>query len=118
MLIKQMFKMLLLPQRPYDIKLSNLSFYSESNIIWANITMNDSVVDAYVDLRRSFQQFYVHMSVDVDLENGKFEFKVMNRTIDVCRLFRDRKYAPFVQMLYRSLLPSCNCPSRCPIEKV
>lgn len=116
--IEQLFRLSFLSQRPYDIKLTNLSFYSTSNIIWTNITMKDSVVDTLVDLKSTFQQMYLHMSIDVDLGNGKFDFNAMNRTIDVCRVYRDRKYEPFIQILYKSVLPSCNCPSRCPIGKV
>lgn len=95
-----------------------MSFQSTHNDVSVNITMKDSVIDSWIELRETIQQFYVHTEVRLDLGNGKFEFEFMNRTINLCRLYRDRKYEPLVQIVQKNVLRHCDCMVRCPIQKV
>ncbi|XP_037038390.1 uncharacterized protein LOC119075911 [Bradysia coprophila] len=103
--------------RPYEIKLTNFSFSSVNNNFTFNVTITNSVIDAWIDVKETIEQLYVHPEVHLDLGNGKYDFEFMNRRVDVCRLLRDKKYEPLIQMAFRSILPYCNCPSRCPISK-
>lgn len=54
----------------------------------------------------------------VDTGNGLYDMEYFNRTINICRLFSDPKYEPFMQLVVRTTLPASNIPKKCPLGKV
>lgn len=61
---------------------------------------------------------YTQPEIYLDTGNGKYELEFMNRTIDVCKLFRDGRYEPLLQLLYKVLLKYTNFLQKCPVPKV
>lgn len=60
----------------------------------------------------------INVRVMVDSGNGLYDLVYVNRTVDVCRILRDSKYEPFLQLVLRTSLHSANYPRKCPIGKV
>lgn len=73
----------------------------------------------YIDLLEDFNEIYTEVSLVLDLNNkNEYDFDVVRRTIDTCRLFKDPTYEPVIQYLYKLFLNSGNFPTECPIKKV
>lgn len=52
-------------------------------------------------------------------DNSKFGIEFMNKTIDFCKMLRDRRYEPLVGSVYAAMetkVPSL--PKKCPLKKV
>lgn len=47
-----------------------------------------------------------------------YDMEVVNRTIDICRLFKNILYEPLIQIIYGIALESGDFPNSCPIKPV
>lgn len=108
----------LLLQRPYEVKLTNLTAYSLNENVYVNATINNSYINSYISLKETVPDMHMRLEVYVDEGDGKYELVFMNRTISACRIFRDRRYEPIVQVIYKIILSYGNLPRSCPIQKV
>lgn len=73
----------------------------------------------YLNLLEDLNELYTEVSLVVDLnDKNEYDFDVVRRTINTCRLFKDATYEPVVQYLYKLFLNSGNFPTACPIKKV
>lgn len=73
----------------------------------------------YLDVLEEFNEIYTEVSLVVDLnDKNEYDFDVVRRTINTCRLFKEPTYEPVVQYLYKLFLNSGNFPTECPIKKV
>lgn len=63
---------------------------------------------------------YVNLLAYSDSGNGHYDLELLNRTINVCSLFGNKKYDLLLQVVYRILKEQSNIviPARCPIIKV
>lgn len=89
----------------------------------ANIEVNatigeDNSLSTYLNIKESIQRPFARIEFYVDSGNGLFDLKYLNETIDLCRFFRDKKYLPLAQMIYRFGREQGNYPTSCPIKKV
>lgn len=75
-------------------------------------------VTLYLDIKKPIQKPFVRFEANIDSGDGRIDLNYLNTTIDVCRFYRDRKYFPFVQTLYRTFIKQGNYPTSCPIKKV
>lgn len=51
-------------------------------------------------------------------DTGRYEMEVLNRTIDTCKLLRNRLYEPLIQIIYGIMLEYGNFPRSCPLKMV
>lgn len=66
-----------------------------------------------------FNDVYTEVSLVVDLnDKNVYDFDVVRRSIDTCRLFKEPTYEPVIQFLYKQFLNNGNFPTECPIKKV
>lgn len=100
----------------------NATAFSANKNVVVNITVyNDGAIDLFLDLKESLQNMYVHSEFFFEWSNAgntNLELEIMNRTIDACKFFRDVRYEPILQMIYKSALEFGNFPTKCPIPKV
>lgn len=90
---------------------------SEKVAINASIT-KDNGLTAYVQIIETIQKPFARVEFYVDAGNGLYDLKYINQTIDLCRFFRDKKYLPLAQLIYRFGREQGNYPTSCPIKKV
>lgn len=73
----------------------------------------------YLNVVEDLYEIYTDVSLVVDLnDKNDYDFEVVKRTINTCRLFKESSYEPVVQFLYKLFLRSGNFPTECPIKKV
>lgn len=88
------------------------------------MTVNVSVskikgLTVYLNVLEDFNDLYTEVRLVVDLnDKNEFDFDVVKRTINTCRLFNETTYEPVIQVLYKEYLKNGNFPTQCPIKKV
>lgn len=113
------FHFLTIFQRPFRIEKFNVTATSLSADIEINATVtNVDENSLYVNLKKDLQHPFAQIEFYFDSGNGLFDLKFINETIDVCRFFRDKKYLPVIQLVYKSYSDQGNFPTSCPIKKV
>lgn len=71
-----------------------------------------------MEVLKILPDMFVQFEFYVDSGSGKYEMEIANRTINICRLFREPRYEPILQILYKLVIQHGNFPKRCPIQKV
>lgn len=71
-----------------------------------------------VNIIETVKSTYSHIELFLQSADGKYDLEIMNRTIDLCRLFRDVTYEPILQVGYRLYKSSSNFLRSCFIKKV
>lgn len=112
-------KILNILQRPYEVKITNQTTYSVNRNILVNSSLNaDGSVDVDMELLASLPELNILCELYLDSGYGKYEMQIVNRTVSVCRLIREPRYEPLVQIVYKIILQYGNFPRKCPMPKV
>lgn len=72
-----------------------------------------------VDVLETVKSTFSHVELFLKSSDGKYDLEIINRTVDLCRFFRDLSYEPILQVgyqLYRSHTP--NYITDCVMKKV
>lgn len=92
---------------------------SFGNIIKVNASLSQSgAISIFVEILENYNHPIVFVKLFIDSGTGWYDFEVMNRTVDVCQFFRNKRYEPLLQIFYKVLLESGPFPKACPIRKV
>lgn len=76
-------------------------------------------LNLYVNLKEDLHDLYTSVILAVDLNNhGEYDFDMVKRTVNCCKLFKDHSYEPVVQFLYKIFLDNGHFPTDCPVKKV
>lgn len=104
----------------YRIQSTKAVYESFSDKFLLNVTIDRiKGLTVYLNLLEEFNELYTDVSLVVDLNNkNEYDFDVVRRTINTCRLFKEPTYEPVVQFLYKLFLGNGNFPTKCPIKKV
>lgn len=104
----------------YRIHSTKSVYESLTNKMFVNATVSKvKGVTIYLDVLQDFNELYTDVSLVVDLnDKNVYDFDVVRRTIDTCKLFKEPTYEPVIQFLYKLFLNSGNFPTECPIKKV
>lgn len=51
-------------------------------------------------------------------DGGQYNVELMNRTIDMCKLFSNKLYEPLVQIVFEILRRYGDMPNSCPVKAV
>lgn len=106
-------------QRPFQIKLSNFSAKSYISFIEVNSSISTSgSISFYVNILQDLPNMNSENKIMLETSSGEYDLAMVNKTINVCKLFTDRKYEPMIQVLYKLLTKTSNFPNSCPIRKV
>lgn len=106
-------------QRPYEVKIRNQSIYSiDDNVIVNSTLYSNGSLDVNMEITKPFPEMFVRSEMYLDSGLGKYELEILNKTINMCRIFQDPRYEPLLQLVYKIILQYGNFPKRCPIQKV
>lgn len=64
-----------------------------------------------------------HAQIEIyfqSMESSRYDVELLNRTVDLCKLFTDRLYEPLIQIFYKIMLESHgnNWIKSCPVKAV
>ncbi|KAJ6640896.1 hypothetical protein Bhyg_05829 [Pseudolycoriella hygida] len=105
-------------KRPYEVKIFNLTCFSADKNILVNATLTaDGSLDVNVNLLKDYPEVHFIAEIYLDSGSGKYEMEILNKTVIVCRIFRQPRYEPLIQIIYKMVLPHSNYPTECPIRK-
>lgn len=71
-----------------------------------------------VEILESVKSTYSAIELFLQSLDGKYDLEIVNRTIDLCRLFRDVTYEPILQVGLRLYKSNPNFIKSCFIKKV
>lgn len=72
----------------------------------------------YLNIRQDIPNMYTKTQIILDSSNGNYKLELVNKTINTCEFYRNRKYEPISQVLYKALTKTGTVPTRCPVTKV
>lgn len=58
------------------------------------------------------------MVLTFESTDGVYDMEFINRTIDFCQFFRNKRYEPVLQIFYRIFAAKSDVARSCPIKKV
>lgn len=61
---------------------------------------------------------YAKAVIKLETSDQIYDLEFINKTINVCEFFKNRRYEPILQLLYKVLNKRQSFPTRCPIGKV
>ncbi len=104
----------------YRIHSSKAVYENFSDKMLLNVSVSKlKGLTVYLNLVEDFNELYTDVSLLVDInDKNDYDFDVVKRTINTCRLFKEPTYEPVIQYLYKLFLSSGNFPTDCPIRKV
>lgn len=107
-------------QRPFRVDLTDFTAISlDEDIVEVNATTHENGhFSVYLNLKKNVLQPFAKIELYMDSGNGLCDMKMTNETIDICRFFRDKRYLPVIQVIYRNFVDQGNFPTACPIKKV
>lgn len=101
------------------MEFTNVSTYSSVNYIEINSSIStDGAISIHMNFLRGVSNIYVRAVITIESSPGKIDLEFINKTLFVCEFFKNKKYEPILQVLYRALTKTGNFPTECPIQKV
>lgn len=106
-------------QRPYFIEVTDITTYSFVNFVEINSsTTTNGSITIYANLLEDITDIYATVNIIFQSTKGNYDLKMMNKTVDCCNFFRNKKYEPLLQKLYRVMTKTGTFPHNCPFRKV
>lgn len=110
-------------KRPYTIIISNHTAEAYSSKCRVNSSFGDlrspRFLDLNVELLTIIRNPFMHTELYFESDNGKFDMEVVNRTVDLCKFYKNKKYEPVVQVVFKLLEDYLtHWFSSCPMNKV
>lgn len=100
---------------PTKAKSESLTDKAELNI---SITESGGL-SLYINLKEDLHNIYTTVNLAVNLHtDDEYDFDLVKRTVDCCKLFKDPSYEPVVQFFYKIFLENGHFPTDCPVKKV
>ncbi len=106
-------------QRPFKVTIKNVKYELFNNSTNLNATLSRSgAISVDVEILEDFNHPFLHAKIFADSGSSQYDFEIVNRTVDLCELFRNKGYEPLLQIFYKMLLERGPWPTACPIRKV
>lgn len=109
-------------QRPYRIIITNHTAESYSPKCRLNATFDGSAPFAFdinVEFLKTIRKPFIAVKIFCESDPGKYNMELVNRTIDLCQLIRNKRREPILQVVFRLLEGfQTHWFSNCPINKV
>lgn len=109
-----------IPQRPFRVEISNVTTktFVSSIEIKSTVSTGGSLSFYWNVLEDLPLPLYAKAKVMLKSSSGYYDLEMINRTIEVCKFFNDRKYEPILQVFFKLFIKTSKFPSSCPIRKV
>lgn len=106
-------------QRSFTINLTNAS----STVYTDKYNFNVSVTKNALSLNLRVNELVSHPLSRMEIyfqstDGGHYNVEVMNRTIDVCKLFSNKLYEPLIQIIFGIIERFGDFPDSCPLKAV
>lgn len=110
--------MIFLFKRPFTFEIEKFNTQSFSKVIEMNVTLSHSQITIYFNVLENLPNVFTNTVLNFESSDGIYDMEMVNRTIDYCKFFRDKRYEPILQIFHKIFLTGSNTPRRCPIKKV
>lgn len=99
---------------------SNLAYDCVTGYGDVNASLSaDGSLSFYVKPLIDIDRLFVALRVDICADGSDdFNIDFMNKTVNVCKFFQNRRYEPLLQLTYKIISAKIILPKRCPIKKV
>lgn len=111
---------LFLFQRPFKIIISNHTEETYSPKCRLNASFgNAGKFDLYVEFVNTIRNPFMHTGLYFESDSGKYDLEVLNRTIDLCKFYKNKRYEPILQVIFKLFADTLShWARRCPMTKV
>lgn len=76
-------------------------------------------MDNYFTVYEQLSHLYGHVEIFLQsADSGRYDVELINRTIDMCKMFENNLYEPLMQLIYGIMLEHGNFPKSCPVKPV
>lgn len=79
---------------------------------------NENSMDVHLNFVKDMSQMFVDFEDLHDSGGGAFDMVFINKTIDLCMFFNNRKSNALFDIIYRIFSDYGDLPKRCPIRRV
>lgn len=99
--------------------MKNVTCESFDNAIEMNATLSTSgAMTIFVEVLDEINNVFGQAEVFIDSGTGRYDFEVLNRLVDFCQFFRNKRYEPLLQIFYKIFVENGSWPKSCPIRRV
>lgn len=106
-------------QRPYVVEFTNISTFSRVNFIEINSSISTvGSISIHLNFLQDVYNMFAKTVIKLETSDQVYDLEFINKTINVCEFFKNRKYEPILQLLYKVLNKNRSFPTSCPIRKV
>lgn len=100
------------------MEVTNVTTVSFVNFMELNSSTTANGFSIYLHVLQDLVNLNVRVQILGESSSGKYDVRMANKTMDVCKFFTDRKYVPIAQVFYRAFAKNGTFPKSCPIRKV
>lgn len=106
-------------QRPYKIIISDHSEEIYSPKCRINASFGDSgKFNYYVEYLSNIRFLFIHTAIYFQSDDGKYDLELLNRTVDLCKFYKNKRYEPILQAAYKVFEDYTTHWFKCPVNKV
>lgn len=106
-------------KRPFRLAVTKMSIKSFVNYGEVNSSISTSgAISIYVNILQDISEMNAKVVILIESSSGNYDLELVNKTINVCEFFRNRRYEPMLQVFYKSINKGGNLPKSCPLRKV
>lgn len=107
-------------QRPFQITISNHSEEVYSPKSKVNLTFAESgKFDVNIEFLDKIRKPFIQTGLYFESDDGKYDLEVLNRTVDMCKFYKNKRYEPILQVIFKLFEDTLSHWARsCPMNKV
>lgn len=76
------------------------------------------LMNVNLEILQTVKSTHSHIEIFLQSDDGIYDLEIMNRTVDMCRFFRDLSYEPILQVGLKLYKSSSNFLTSCFMKKV
>ncbi|KAJ6632809.1 hypothetical protein Bhyg_17551, partial [Pseudolycoriella hygida] len=104
--------------RPFNLLVDNVTIESFSTKCECNTSVTPpGFLNVHINMLEAVHNRYSHTELYLQSDNGKYDLEVVNRTVDMCRFFRDVTYEPILQVAFKLFKSNSKFFTSCFIKK-
>lgn len=108
-------------KRPFKIIISNITAeaYSSKCRVNASVVDGSIIREINIELLTTVRNPFIYVKLYFESDNGKYDMELLNRTVDLCKFYKDKRYEPIVQVVFNIFYDiSGHWIKRCPLSAV
>lgn len=107
-------------QRPFSILIANHTEEIYSSKVQLNATFTESnKFNFNVEFLEIVREPFLHVGLYFESSEGVHDLEIMNRTIDLCKFYKNKRYEPILQVIFKLFEETMSHWTKsCPMQKV